>query len=141
MDLWKPSILLDLAEFVCILVWVEHGSLAIVPNAVVLEHLAVDPYVLALDRQRSFRRLCVNHEVVVAVGAVLVALVELLGVLPKALFALLTREGHVEALEERVLLLLLMALGAVEPFFACANESEIKALCDPWQGSAICTAW
>lgn len=56
---------------------------------------------------------------VIAVRAVLVALVEFLGVLAEALLALFAGEYHFEALEEFVLFLFAVAFGAVEPFPTC----------------------
>jgi hypothetical protein len=39
-------------------------------------------------------------------------------ILPKGLFALFAYEGHVKGLHQRVIGLLRMALGAIEPFLA-----------------------
>jgi hypothetical protein len=56
--------------------------------------------------------------VVIAVGAILVGLLELLGVLAKALLALFAGEDELELLAERVGFILGVAFGAVEPFAA-----------------------
>lgn len=53
---------------------------------------------------------------VVAVRAVLVGVLELLGVFAEALAALLAGEDQLQGLLERVRLLLVVAVGAVEPF-------------------------
>ena len=59
---------------------------------------------------------------IVAVGAVFVALVKLLGVFPEALLALLASEGHIEALEQSVIFGFSVAFGAIEPFAACVGS-------------------
>jgi len=56
--------------------------------------------------------------VVIAVGAILVGLLELLGVLAEALLALFAGEDELELLAERVGFILGVAFGAVEPFAA-----------------------
>jgi len=94
------------------------NAFLILLDPIVLEHLVVHPHVLALDRKGGLGRLGLDDEVVIAVRAVLVAFLELLGIFAEALLALLAGEDHLEALEEGVLLLLLMALDAVEPLAA-----------------------
>lgn len=88
-------------------------------DAVVLEHLAVDAGVVALDGEGGLGDGGGEDEVVVAVRAVLVGLLELLRVLAEALAALLARERHLERPQQLVRLLLPVALGAVEPLPAC----------------------
>lgn len=78
----------------------------------------VDAYVFTLNLQARLGRLSFDDEVVVAVRAVFVALLELLGVLAEALLALFAGKSHFGALHEVVLLRLGMALGAVEPLAA-----------------------
>lgn len=100
---------------------IEDGDppVAVLLDAVVLEHLVVDAGVVALDGEGGLRDGGVEHEVVVAVRAVLVGLLELLRVLAEALLALLARERHLEGPQQLVRLFLGVALGAVEPFLAC----------------------
>ncbi|KAI6772335.1 hypothetical protein HG530_003293 [Fusarium avenaceum] len=93
----------------------------------VLEHFAVHSYVVALDRQGRLRSLCVDNEVVVAVGAELVGLLELLDVLSEALLALLAGKDHLEALFERVVLLFHVTLDAVKPFSTYMHD-QLRAL-------------
>lgn len=90
----------------------------VVLDALVLEHAVVHAGVLTLDTERGLGDDGLEDEVVVAVRAVLVGLLELLRVLAEALLALLAREGHLEGLPELVRLLLVVAVGAVEPLLA-----------------------
>jgi hypothetical protein len=62
---------------------------------------------------------------VIAVRTVFVTLLELLGVLPEALFALLAGKGHVEALLQRMVGRLAMAFCTVEPFPAWMGVSIV----------------
>ena len=50
--------------------------------------------------------------------ALYLRILKLAGILAKGLFTLFAYKGHVEGLHEWVVGLLLVALGAVEPFFA-----------------------
>ena len=63
--------------------------------------------------------LCVDDEVVIAVRAVLIAVLELRSILSEALLALFASEYHLESLKKVVGLLLVVALRAIEPFAAC----------------------
>lgn len=107
-----------LAQPVGILVWVEHGAVVLLFHSVVPQHLIIDPHILALHRKRSLGCLGIDDEVIIAVWAVFVAVVELLGVLAEALLALLAGKDHFEALQKGVFFLLAMAFGAVKPFSA-----------------------
>lgn len=106
------------AQLIGIVLYVEYGPPLEVLDTVVLEHAVVDAGVLALDAQGGLGDDGVDDEVVVAVRAVLVGLLEDLGVLAEALLALLAGERHLERLQELVRLLLVVAVGAVEPFLA-----------------------
>lgn len=97
------------------LVDVKDGPQLLLLDALVLEHAVVHPGVLALDAQGGLGDDGLEDEVVVAVGAVLVGLLELLDLLAEALAALLAGEHHLEGGLERVRLALVVALGAVEP--------------------------
>jgi hypothetical protein len=115
---------------------IEYGAHVLLPLALVLDHPVVDSGVLSLDVQRGLWRQGVQDEVVVAVRAVFVAAPRLANVPPKAqsaasvpvlelacvlaegLFALFADEDHLEALQQRVVSRLLVALGAVEPLLA-----------------------
>ena len=118
---------------------VEDGAHVLLPLALVLDHPVVDSGILALDVQRGLWRQGVEDEVVVAVRAVLVAaprsanvgpgmwlwdaerhvpVLELAGVLAEGLFALFADKDHLEALQQRVVSRLLVALCAVEPLLA-----------------------
>ena len=57
---------------------------------------------------------------VITVRAVFIRLLEFFGVLSKTLLAFLAGEDHLILLEQRVVLGLLMAFRAVEPFSACS---------------------
>ena len=70
------------------------------------------------------RSLSLGHEVVVATWAVLVSLLELFDVLAEHLFALLAGENHLGSLLQLVVLLLLMALGTVEPLAAAGSANR-----------------
>lgn len=61
---------------------------------------------------------------VVAARAVLVAVLKLAGVFPEAFLALLAGEYHFEALQQRVVSRLGVALCAVEPFFAARRADR-----------------
>ena len=63
---------------------------------VVLEHPRILTHILALDLQSRFRLYRFQHEVVVAVWAIFVAVVKVLYVLPETLFALFAGEDHLE---------------------------------------------
>ena len=78
---------------------------------------SINPRILSLDLQHGLGLLCVNDKVVVAMGAVLVVLVPVGGVLAEALFALFARKRHFGALQELVTFRLGMALSTVKPFF------------------------
>jgi hypothetical protein len=109
-----------LPQLVGFYVRVKDGNLFLVVGlyTVVLDHAAVDPNILALDRDGRLGHDGVEHKVVIAMRAVLIGLLKLLGVLAEALFALFAGKRHFKLLEERVALLLLVAFGAVEPFSA-----------------------
>ena len=113
---------------------IEYRSLLLPPEAVVFQHPRVDPSILSFDFQARFGRDGVNDEVVVAMRAVFIAYGEvsgafsgrsvyrpffkLLGVFAEALLALLACKGHVQALQQRMVFLLMVTLGAVKPFAA-----------------------
>ncbi len=103
---------------------IEYRAPALLSRPIILEQLAIHAHIVTLDRQRGLRRLGVDDKVVVTVGAVLVAVVKLLGVLAKALFAFLAGKRHFKRLHERVRLAVFVALCAVEPSAAC---SEIRS--------------
>jgi hypothetical protein len=122
---------------------VENGSRFLFRQTVVLDHPKsilvsasraeedgvsprVYPRVLAFHLQPSLRRERIDDKVVVAVWAVLVRLVKLLGVLSEDLFALFAGKDHLEALEEDVVLGFGVAFRAIEPFLACPSVSERK---------------
>jgi hypothetical protein len=65
--------------------------------------------------------------VVVAVGAKLIGLFELLNVLSEALLAFLAGKDHLEALFERVVLLFHVTLDAVKPFSTYMHD-QLRAL-------------
>ena len=64
-----------------------------------------------------------NDIMVVAMGAVLVGLLEFFDVLAEDLFALLAGEHHLGCTLQLVVLLLIMALGAVEPLTAAGSAN------------------
>ena len=117
----------------------EHPSMFHQPchgTGLILSVPGVFSHVLALNTQGGMGRLRIEHKVVVTVRAILVAacpsaynpqpkcfstipVLKLAGILAEALLALLTCEGHLEALEQRVVRGLLVAFRAVEPFAAC----------------------
>ena len=63
---------------------------------------------------------------IITVRTILVALLELLSILPEALLALLARKDHLILLHQRVVCRLLMALRAVEPFLACVRDERVS---------------
>lgn len=107
-----------LTKLVCVLHRVEDGPFPLLLLPLVLEHPAVHASVFSFDRDGGVGRLGINDEVVVAVRAVFVRVIELLGILAEAFLAFLAGEGHLKSLQERMCLLFLVALGAVEPFLA-----------------------
>lgn len=88
----------------------------------ILQHPRIFPDIISLDLQSSVRGDCLEDEMVVAVGAVLVALVKLLDVLAEALFAFLAGKDHFEGGFQSVGLGFGVAFGAVEPFLAWVLE-------------------
>lgn len=106
-------------KLVRVLIWVEHCPFSCILDPLVFDELVVDPYVLALNRQGCLGCLGVDNEVVVAVGAIFVAFLELLDVFAKTLPALLAGKDHLESLEEGVFFLFAMAFGTIEPLLAC----------------------
>jgi hypothetical protein len=90
----------------------------VVSFTLILEHACILAHIIALDLQSRLRRDGLEDKVVVAVGAVLVALVKLLDVLAEALFALFAGKHHFERGLEVVLFRLGVAFCAVEPFLA-----------------------
>ena len=64
---------------------------------------------------RSGRR---AHVVIIAMGAVLVALLVFGHIFSESFFALLTDEGHVRRPRQRMRLCLCVAFGAIEPLLA-----------------------
>src|SRR5690242_15004068 len=131
------------------LVWcfldIEDGAHILLPLALVLDHPVVDTGVLSLDVERRLGRQRVEHKVVVAVRAVLVAaplvladipwtttsvlaqavpVLELAGVFAEGLLALFAYEDHLKALQQRVVGRLLVAHGAVEPFLAARRADR-----------------
>lgn len=111
---------------------IEDSAALVVLDALVLDHAAIEAGVVALDGEGGLGDGGVDDEVVVAVGAVLVGLLELLGVLAEALAALLARERHLERPQQIVRLLLLVALRAVEPLPAC-----LRSLPEPPRAAVI----
>ena len=95
----KPANVL-LTQLIRISLYIEYRPLPSILDAVILQHAVVDPRVLAFDTQRGLGDDGLDDEVVVAVRAVLVGLLELLRVLAEALLALLARERHLEGLLE-----------------------------------------
>ena len=77
--------------------------------------LTIQPHIISFNLQARLRFHCLKQKVIIAVGTVLVTLLELLHVFSKAFLALLAGEGHFESLFERVRLAFGMALRAVEP--------------------------
>lgn len=59
-------------------------------------------------------------------------LLKLFPVLPKALFALFARKDHLHRLLQRVRLLLMVAVCAVEPFPACVGRVVLVDRARPW---------
>ncbi|KAK1835171.1 hypothetical protein QBC39DRAFT_423754 [Podospora conica] len=117
-----------------IMIRIKDGDLALGLDgldAVVPDHAVVDPHVLALDRDGGLGRHGVEHKVIVAVRAVLVGLLKLLGILAETLFALFARKRHLGGLEESVLLRLGVALDAVEPLPAWGVAGRTSALSTP----------
>lgn len=97
-------------------------------RSVVLQELVVHASIVAFDGERWFGNLSFNDEVVVAVRAVFIAVLKLLRVFAKALFALFAGKGHVVRLEKGVLLLLGMAVGTVEPLAAYMRQGKQSVL-------------
>lgn len=84
----------------------------------------VNAHVFALNLKTCLGHLGFDDEVVVAVRAVLVALLKLLGVLAEALLALLARKRHFGGLGKRVVLGFGMAFGTVEPLLAAGTADR-----------------
>lgn len=96
-----------------------YGLRGIFAHAVVLEHPGILSQILTLNLEAGLRGDGVEDKVVVAVGAVLVAVVKLLDVLAEALFALFAGKHHFQRRLQVVRFRLGVAFGAIEPFLAC----------------------
>lgn len=95
---------------------IKDGPVLLPLDALVPQHARILPHVLALDLELGLGGHGIEHEVVVAVRAVLVGVLHLAGVLAEALFALFAGKRHLEGLQQLVVGLLLgVAFGAVEP--------------------------
>jgi hypothetical protein len=79
------------------LIWciphVENRPVSLLSHSLVLEHSGVDARILAFNLQPRLRREGIEDEVVVAVRAVLITVLELTAVFAEALLALLAGEG------------------------------------------------
>jgi hypothetical protein len=95
-------------------------------DTLILEHPAVHAGIGALNGERGLRHQGLEHKVVVAVGAVLVGVLEVAAVLAEALAALFAGERHLERLEQGVGGLFGVAFGAVVPFFAWWLASQFE---------------
>jgi len=81
-----------LTEPVCCLVEVEDGAFGITSYTLVLEHPGVYACIFAFDLEGGLGSHSFDYEVIIAVWAVLIALVELRRILAKAFFAFLACE-------------------------------------------------
>ena len=109
------------------LVDLEGGSPLLL--SVVFKHLVLVTFVLLdFDHQLALRlwRFGFNYIVVVAVGAVLVGLLELGHIFAERLLALFAQEHHLHGRHQVVVLAvkLVVALGAVEPLFAAWRSNR-----------------
>ena len=75
---------------------IKNSPSLLILNALILNHTIINTNVIALDGKRGLGDRSLEDEVVVAVRAVLVGLLELLRVLAETLAALLARERHLE---------------------------------------------
>lgn len=96
--------------------------------SVIFQEPIVHASIVTFDGERWFGNLGFNDEVVIAVRAVFVAVIELLCIFAEALFALFAGKCHVERLHEWVLLLFGMAFGTVKPFAAYMKEGKRSVL-------------
>lgn len=112
------------------------GVPGVLLGSLIPEHLVVHSDIITLNGQGSLGGLGFEDEVVVAVRAVLVAIVKLLGVFAEGLFAFLASKRHFEALHERVAFLLLVAFCAVEPFPAWGTRVTLASK-DGWMGLKV----
>lgn len=117
---------MSLTQLVRIIVGVENGFVLDALDPIVPQHSSIFSRVLTLDLECWCGRLGFEHEVVVAVRAVLVGVLKLPGVFAEAFLALLAGEDHLEALQEGVGLLLGVALTAVKPFLACGQWGRVS---------------
>lgn len=81
-----------LTQLIRCLLDVENRPLFLPPHPIILQHPTINARILALKLQHRLRCNSINHEVVVAVWAVLIALFEFSGVLAKRFFALFAGE-------------------------------------------------
>lgn len=87
-----PSIAIPLTQLIRRLLNIKNRPQLLPPNPLILQHPIINPRILAFNFQHRLRRDGFQHEVVVAVRAVLVALFEFLGILAKGFFAFLAGE-------------------------------------------------
>lgn len=90
-------------------------KLLLLLDPIVLDHPRIFPHIITFDLQSRLGLLGLDDEMVIAEGAVFVALFELVHVFSKALLALLTGEDHLRGRFEIVVFGLGVALCAVEP--------------------------
>ena len=89
------------------------------PDSLIFQHSSVDSSVFSLDLQHCLWLHGLQDVVIIAMRAVFIGVLELVGVLAEALLAFLAGEGPLVGLKERMVFGLAMAVGAVEPFAAC----------------------
>lgn len=95
------------------------GLLLFLTHTLVLDEAGILSDILTLDLESSLRCLCLEDEVVVAMRAVFVTLLELLNILAESLSALLASKDHFEGGLQVVCLRFGVAFCAVKPFAAC----------------------
>jgi hypothetical protein len=86
------------AQLACVSIGVEYRALCITDLSVVLEHAAIHSCIRTLHSKSSLGNNGVDNEVIITVRAKLVCILEVLGIFPEALLALLAGEYQFEFL-------------------------------------------
>lgn len=100
---------------------VPHSRDLLLLHTLVSDHPRILPDILTLNLQARLGLHSLEEEVIVAVWAVLVALLESLDVLAEALLALFAREDHLCRAHQIMVGFLGVAFGAVEPLPAAGG--------------------
>jgi hypothetical protein len=128
------------AQPCCLALVVPDSWCILALDTIIPDHPGVLSNILALNLESCLGLLGLQKEVVVAVRAVLVALVELFHIFAKDLSALFACENHLGRAFELMVLLLSVAFCAVEPLPAAGRADGDLGVEDVFAGDGISQA-